>query len=226
MKWNLCLVREFKILHFKTQPGSVAKHFSLDHLVGQGRIYLILVGGSPAQSARILYPFKPVPFSCLLVCSFVFSFARFPIRLFVQFVRSLVRTFVLSFIPLLFPSFFLYVIRSFYRSLLFLFVHLSIRLSSHPLIYPFIHLCTHPFVHSLIQSFVRPSVHVSVRHPFTCSFLLQVAYLEKLRGDKLYESCVVIQKTVRCWQVRKRYVTLRNAAIVLQAWARGHQARR
>ena len=57
-------------------------------------------------------------------------------------------------------------------------------------------------------------------------FHIKVAYLEKLRGDKLHESCVMIQKTVRCWQVRKRYVKMRNAAIVLQAWARGHQARR
>ena len=57
-------------------------------------------------------------------------------------------------------------------------------------------------------------------------YFFKVAYLEKLRGDKLHESCVMIQKTVRCWQVRKQYLRIRNAAIVLQAWARGHQARR
>ncbi|KAL1247231.1 hypothetical protein QQF64_022607 [Cirrhinus molitorella] len=53
----------------------------------------------------------------------------------------------------------------------------------------------------------------------------QVAYLEKLRADKLRTACIHIQKTIRCWVARKKYLRVRQAAITLQRYTRGHQAR-
>ncbi|XP_067293105.1 unconventional myosin-Va isoform X3 [Pseudorasbora parva] len=53
----------------------------------------------------------------------------------------------------------------------------------------------------------------------------QVAYLEKLRADKLRTACIQIQKTIRCWVARKKYLRIRQAAITLQRYTRGHQAR-
>ncbi|XP_034091429.1 unconventional myosin-Va isoform X5 [Gymnodraco acuticeps] len=54
----------------------------------------------------------------------------------------------------------------------------------------------------------------------------QVAYLEKLRADKLRVACIRIQKTIRCWLERKRYLRKRSAAITVQRFTRGYQARR
>ncbi|OWK09423.1 hypothetical protein Celaphus_00006212, partial [Cervus elaphus hippelaphus] len=53
----------------------------------------------------------------------------------------------------------------------------------------------------------------------------QVAYLEKLRADKLRAACIRIQKTIRGWLLRKKYLRMRNAAITVQRYVRGHQAR-
>ncbi|XP_064169741.1 unconventional myosin-Va isoform X3 [Anguilla rostrata] len=53
----------------------------------------------------------------------------------------------------------------------------------------------------------------------------QVAYLEKLRADKLRAACIRIQKTIRCWLVRKKYLRMRSAAINIQRHVRGFQAR-
>ncbi|XP_073687668.1 unconventional myosin-Va [Garra rufa] len=53
----------------------------------------------------------------------------------------------------------------------------------------------------------------------------QVAYLEKLRADKFRTACIQIQKTIRCWLARKKYLRIRQAAITLQRYTRGHQAR-
>ncbi|XDV53289.1 hypothetical protein PO909_021839 [Leuciscus waleckii] len=53
----------------------------------------------------------------------------------------------------------------------------------------------------------------------------QVAYLEKLRADKLRTACIQIQKTIRCWLARKKYLRIRQATITLQRYTRGHQAR-
>ncbi|KAM6936965.1 unconventional myosin-Va-like [Xenentodon cancila] len=53
----------------------------------------------------------------------------------------------------------------------------------------------------------------------------QVAYLEKLRSDKLRLACVCIQKTIRCWVARKKYLRMRESAITIQKHVRGHQAR-
>ncbi|KAF7224229.1 unconventional myosin-Va [Nothobranchius furzeri] len=54
----------------------------------------------------------------------------------------------------------------------------------------------------------------------------QVAYLEKLRSDKLRSACVRIQKTIRCWLARRKYLRKRECAIIIQKHVRGHQARR
>ncbi|KAM6926565.1 unconventional myosin-Va-like [Lycodopsis pacificus] len=53
----------------------------------------------------------------------------------------------------------------------------------------------------------------------------QVAYLEKLRSDKLRLACVRIQKTIRCWLARKKYLRMRDSAVTIQRHVRGHQAR-
>ncbi|XP_062922041.1 unconventional myosin-Va isoform X3 [Mobula hypostoma] len=53
----------------------------------------------------------------------------------------------------------------------------------------------------------------------------QVAYLEKLRADKLRVACIRIQKTIRSWLQRKKYLRMRSAAITIQRYVRGYQAR-
>ncbi|PWA30523.1 hypothetical protein CCH79_00015367 [Gambusia affinis] len=53
----------------------------------------------------------------------------------------------------------------------------------------------------------------------------QVAYLEKLRSDRLRSACVAIQKTIRCWLARKQYLRMRESAIVIQKHVRARQAR-
>ncbi|XP_072554810.1 unconventional myosin-Va-like [Paramormyrops kingsleyae] len=53
----------------------------------------------------------------------------------------------------------------------------------------------------------------------------QVAYLEKLRADKLRAACIRIQKTIRCWLQRKKYLRMKNSAVTIQRHVRGYQAR-
>uniref|UniRef100_A0A8B9PGJ4 Myosin VA n=1 Tax=Apteryx owenii TaxID=8824 RepID=A0A8B9PGJ4_APTOW len=53
----------------------------------------------------------------------------------------------------------------------------------------------------------------------------QVAYLEKIRADKLRAACIRIQKTIRGWLMRKKYQCMRAATIALQALLRGYMAR-
>ncbi|XP_054632722.1 unconventional myosin-Va-like isoform X2 [Dunckerocampus dactyliophorus] len=53
----------------------------------------------------------------------------------------------------------------------------------------------------------------------------QVAYLEKLRSEQLRRACVCIQKTIRCWLARKKYLRMKQSAITIQRHVRGHQAR-
>ncbi|KAL6113361.1 myo5a [Pungitius sinensis] len=53
----------------------------------------------------------------------------------------------------------------------------------------------------------------------------QVAYLEKLRAEKLRAACIRIQKTIRCWLARKKYLRKRSAAVTIQRFTRGYQAR-
>ncbi|XP_019712516.1 unconventional myosin-Va-like [Hippocampus comes] len=53
----------------------------------------------------------------------------------------------------------------------------------------------------------------------------QVAYLEKLRSEQLRRACVSIQKTIRCWLARKKFLRMKQSAITIQRHVRGHQAR-
>eukprot|EP00062_Callorhinchus_milii_P023724 gi/632982883/ref/XP_007908374.1/ PREDICTED: unconventional myosin-Va-like [Callorhinchus milii] len=54
----------------------------------------------------------------------------------------------------------------------------------------------------------------------------QVAYLEKLRGNKLRAACVLIQRRVRGWLQRRRYQHVRAATIAVQKYTRGFLAKR
>ncbi|KAG6934787.1 unconventional myosin-Vb, partial [Chelydra serpentina] len=54
----------------------------------------------------------------------------------------------------------------------------------------------------------------------------QVAFLEELRGRRLRAAGVVLQKSLRCWLGRRRFLRMRAAAICLQRFARGFLARR
>nr|CAD7430254.1 unnamed protein product [Timema monikensis] len=54
----------------------------------------------------------------------------------------------------------------------------------------------------------------------------QVAYLEKLRADKLKQCCIIIQKQIRMFICRKRYLRMLRAIKSLQRHARGFLARR
>ncbi|KAA0724673.1 Unconventional myosin-Vc [Triplophysa tibetana] len=49
----------------------------------------------------------------------------------------------------------------------------------------------------------------------------QVAYLEKLRSDHLRAACVTIQKHVRGWRQRRRFLHMREAAVTIQQYIRG-----
>uniref|UniRef100_A0A8B9E8F9 Myosin VC n=1 Tax=Anser cygnoides TaxID=8845 RepID=A0A8B9E8F9_ANSCY len=51
----------------------------------------------------------------------------------------------------------------------------------------------------------------------------QVAYLEKLRSDKLRHACIMIQKNVRGWLQRKKFLRIKQAAVTIQQYFRGHQ---
>ncbi|KAH9495971.1 Unconventional myosin-Va [Bulinus truncatus] len=54
----------------------------------------------------------------------------------------------------------------------------------------------------------------------------QVAYLEKLRADKLRACGVMIQKHIRGWLQRKKYQRLRKCVLLVQTYGRGLLARR
>ena len=54
----------------------------------------------------------------------------------------------------------------------------------------------------------------------------QVAYLEKLRGDKLRACGIMIQKHVKGWIYRKKYLQIQKATLVLQRNIRGYLARK
>ncbi|KAF8788252.1 unconventional myosin-Va-like isoform X3 [Argiope bruennichi] len=54
----------------------------------------------------------------------------------------------------------------------------------------------------------------------------QVAYLEKLRSDKLRACAVMVQKHIRGWLWRHKYTKIKRTAILIQKYARGLLARR
>ncbi|XP_026669743.1 unconventional myosin-Va isoform X2 [Ceratina calcarata] len=53
----------------------------------------------------------------------------------------------------------------------------------------------------------------------------QVAYLEKLRGERQRDACIMIQKTVRGLIYSNRYKKIRRAVLGLQRYGRGYIAR-
>ena len=54
----------------------------------------------------------------------------------------------------------------------------------------------------------------------------QVAYLEKLRSDKLRACGVLMQKCIRGWLARRRYAKIRRTVMLVQKYGRGMLARR
>ncbi|XP_067874088.1 unconventional myosin-Vc isoform X2 [Heterodontus francisci] len=52
----------------------------------------------------------------------------------------------------------------------------------------------------------------------------QVAFLEKLRADKLRAASVTIQKNLRCWIQRRKFLEMKQAAITIQQYVRGQRA--
>ncbi|XP_063718189.1 unconventional myosin-Va-like isoform X3 [Symsagittifera roscoffensis] len=54
----------------------------------------------------------------------------------------------------------------------------------------------------------------------------QVAYLEKIRLDKLKAACVLLQKTLRCFVARKQFLLKKRSIVKIQKVARGFMARR
>ena len=54
----------------------------------------------------------------------------------------------------------------------------------------------------------------------------QVAYMEKLRADRLRACGIMIQKHVRGFLHRNRFQTMRKAVLILQRYSRGYMARR
>lgn len=52
----------------------------------------------------------------------------------------------------------------------------------------------------------------------------QVAYLEKLRLDRLRGACITIQKHVRGWSQRRKYLRMKEAAIIIQEYIRGKRS--
>jgi len=54
----------------------------------------------------------------------------------------------------------------------------------------------------------------------------QVAYMERLRSDRLRACGRLIQKMVRGWLARQHYIKLRRTACLIQKFGRGLMARR
>ena len=54
----------------------------------------------------------------------------------------------------------------------------------------------------------------------------QVAYLERLRSQRLNEASVCVQRHVKGWLVRRWYSQFRVATVYVQAHSRGVLARR
>lgn len=52
-----------------------------------------------------------------------------------------------------------------------------------------------------------------------------LAYLEKLRGDRLHECAIILQKNLRMVYYRKKYLAIRESIVRLQSLVRGYSAR-
>ena len=53
-----------------------------------------------------------------------------------------------------------------------------------------------------------------------------MAYLEKLRADKIHESCVILQAHIRGWSQQRQYKRVCVAVKGIQRYTRGLLARR
>ena len=104
---------------------------------------------------------------------------------------------------------------------------ISISSSSPPLL---ITLPSHPPHHPPLPSSSPspPILLITLPSPSSPSPSLpsQLAYLENLRSDKLHRSSVMIQKNVKAWLQRRKYLRFRQAAIFVQNRARGCLIRR
>ena len=54
----------------------------------------------------------------------------------------------------------------------------------------------------------------------------QVAFMEKMRAGKLRDCGIMIQKHVKGWLYRKKFIKVKKASLTIQRWARGYLARR
>ncbi|XP_045467550.1 unconventional myosin-Va isoform X2 [Harmonia axyridis] len=54
----------------------------------------------------------------------------------------------------------------------------------------------------------------------------QVAYLETLRSEKLKRCCIIMQKTVRAFIAKKKFLRIKKSVMLLQRYGRGYLARR
>lgn len=53
-----------------------------------------------------------------------------------------------------------------------------------------------------------------------------MALLERIRSQKLRECAVLMQRMIRGWLVRKRFLRIKAAILALQTYSRGYLARR
>ncbi|KAJ8002543.1 hypothetical protein DPEC_G00160000 [Dallia pectoralis] len=87
-------------------------------------------------------------------------------------------------------------------------------------------LCLHDKKHTcktVLQSLIQDSNQYKFGRTKIFFRAGQVAYLEKLRLDRLRGACVTIQKHVRGWRQRTKFLCMREAAIVLQQYVRGQR---
>ena len=61
---------------------------------------------------------------------------------------------------------------------------------------------------------------------FLCSQDAQDAYLEQQREVALTQKVQIIQKSIRMWAVRRRFLKMRGSCMVIQSRWRGYSARK
>ncbi|CAM9283067.1 unnamed protein product [Pylaiella littoralis] len=77
------------------------------------------------------------------------------------------------------------------------------------------------------EQFMALCRDVGMQMGLTKVFFQQKAFnsIERLRTAMIANSITKLQTAVRCWSVRKKFVKDRKAAVTVQAWVRGEQAR-
>ncbi|KRT84142.1 Myosin head, partial [Oryctes borbonicus] len=83
------------------------------------------------------------------------------------------------------------------------------------------HTCT-----TILQQYIKNSDYYQFGKTKIFFRAGQVAYLEKLRADKLMKCCIIMQSTVRAFTCRRKYLRLMNAVYNIQRYGRGYLARR